>query len=240
MKLALGLVVVAGLASVASAQLSTVGPARAVEGGYGSRATTYSWDDGTAENSVGLTSGGVIAAIHAFTVSGGDNVITSVDVAWGTPAFAGQNGVVVGAPFNYHVWANVGTGTNPSGANAVLLFSGSSTINALNVDNNSFQSLAVPNIAIAGTSFFVGVDIVHTAGQFPIGVDQSAPTVPGVSWAGGGASFDPNNVGFGGGGALDLSTAGFGNWMLRANAVPTPGSLALLGLGGLIVGRRRR
>jgi uncharacterized protein (TIGR03382 family) len=240
MKLALGLVVVAGLASVASAQLSTVGPARAAEGGYGSRATTYSWDDGTAENSVGLTNGGVIAGINFFAVSGGDNVITSVDVAWGTPLFAGLNGIVAGTPFNYHVWANVGAGTDPTGGNSVLLFSGSSTINAANIDNNTFQSLAVPSVLISGASFFVGVDVAHAAGSFPLAVDQTAPTFGGASWAGGGAAFNPNAVGFGTGGALDLSTLGLGNWMIRANAVPTPGSLALLGLGGLIVGRRRR
>lgn len=239
MKIALGIVLVAGLASVASAQLSTVGPARAAEGGYGSRATTYSWDDGTAENSVGLTAGGVIAAVNAFAVTGGDNVITSVDIAWGTPLFAGQNGIVAGTPFNYYVWSSTGS-NNPTGAGSVLLFSGSSTIDAANIDNNTFQSLAVPSVAISSAIFFVGVDIAHSAGQFPIAVDQTAPTISGASWAGGGASFDPNNAGFGGGGMLDLSTLGLGNWMLRANAVPTPGSLALLGLGGLIVGRRRR
>jgi uncharacterized protein (TIGR03382 family) len=240
MKIALGIVLVAGLASVASAQLSTAGPGRAAQGGFGNRVTNYSWDDGTAENSVGLTNGGVIAGINFFAVSGGDNVITSVDVAWGTPLFAGLNGIVAGTPFNYHVWANVGAGTDPTGGNSVLLFSGSSTINAANIDNNTFQSLAVPSVLISGASFFVGVDVAHAAGSFPLAVDQTAPTFGGASWAGGGAAFNPNAVGFGTGGALDLSTLGLGNWMIRANAVPTPGSLALLGLGGLIVGRRRR
>jgi uncharacterized protein (TIGR03382 family) len=239
MKIALGIVLVAGLASVASAQLSSVGPARVSEGGYGSRATTYSWDDGTAENSVGLTNGGVIAGINAFAVTGGDNVITSVDVAWGTPLFAGLNGIVAGTPFNYYVWSSTGT-NNPTGAGSTLLFSGTSTIDALNIDNNTFQSLAVPSIAISSAIFFVGVDIAHTAGQFPIAVDQTAPTFGGASWAAGGASFNPNAVGFGTGGALDISTLSLGNWMIRANAVPTPGALALLGMGGLVIGRRRR
>jgi MYXO-CTERM domain-containing protein len=239
MKITLGIVAVAGLATVASAQLSTVSPNRTSAGEYGARATNYAWDDGTAENSVGLQNGGVLAAINAFPVIGGDNVITSVDVAWGTPAFAGQNGIVAGTPFNYYVWSS-NAANDPSGANSTLLFAGSSTIAAANIDNNTFQSLAVPSIVIGSAIFFVGVDIAHPAGAFPLAVDQTAPTFGGASWAGGGAAFNPNNPGFNGGPMLDLAALGLGNWMIRANAVPTPGALALLGLGGLVAGRRRR
>ena len=240
MKIALGVVVVAGLASVASAGLATASSARSADAQYGARATNYAWDDGSAENSVGLSAGGTLAAINAFSVTAGDNVINSIEVAWGAPAFAGQNGIVAGTPFNYHVWASTGSSTDPTGSNSVLLFSGTSTINAANIDNNSFQSLTVPGVAIASAIFFVGIDINHPAGAFPIAVDLTGPTFGGVSWAGGGVSFDPNNVGFGGGSMLDLASLSLGNWMIRANAVPAPGALALLGLGGFVAGRRRR
>jgi MYXO-CTERM domain-containing protein len=236
MKIAFGIVALAGLASVASAQLVTAGPSSTGGVGFSER-STYSLDDGTAENSVGLSGGGTIAGINFFAVSGGDNVITSVEVAWGSPAFPNAAPPLIGLPFNYHVWANVGPDTNPSGPNAVLLFSGSSTIDPLNVANNTFQSLAVPSIAIPGASFFVGVDLAHPARSFPIAVDQTAP-IAGRSWAGGGTSFNPNSIGLGAGGASDI--VGFGNWMIRASAVPTPGALALLGLGGIAAGRRRR
>jgi len=234
----LALVAASGVASAQT--LSTVGPASIGGGTFGDRATNYSWDDGVSENSVGLTSGGVLAAIHFFPVTAGDNVITSVDVTWGTALFAGQNGVVPGTPINYYVWANVGVNTDPTGANSQLLFAGADVIAAASTDTDIFQSLAVPNIPIGTTSFFVGVSVAHAAGQFPIGVDTTAPTFGPVSWAGGGAAFNPANVGFGAGGAIDIATAGLGNWMLRANAVPAPASLALIGLGGLVVGRRRR
>ena len=240
MKIALGIVAVAGLATVASAQLSTASPNRSSPGPYGDRATTYSWDDGTAENGVGLTGGGVLAAINAFPVAAGDNVITSVDVSWGTPAFPGASGVVTGATFDYYVWSANGPGSNPSGAGSTLLFSGTSTINGANVDNDTFQSLAVPSVAISSTFFYVGVAISHAGGTFPIGTDLTNPTTSGVSWAAGGASFDPNNVSFSGGGTIDIAPSGFGNWMLRANAVPAPSALALIGLGGIVAGRRRR
>lgn len=238
MKIAFGIIALAGIASVASAQLVTAGPSSTGGAGFSER-STYSLDDGTAENSVGLTNGGTIAGINFFAVSGGNNVITSVEVAWGSPAFPNAGPALIGLPFNYHVWANVGSGTNPSGPNSVLLYSGSSTIDALNVANNTFQSLAVPSIAIPGASFFVGVDVAHPAGTFPIAVDQNA-LINGVSWAAGGASFNPNAVGFGTAGALDLAGLNLGNWMIRASAVPTPGALALLGLGGIAAGRRRR
>lgn len=204
-------------------------------------ASTYQWDDGTAENSIGLTAGGVLAGINAFQVANGDNVITSVEVAWGTPVFAGQNGIVAGTAFNYYVWSWNDLGNaNPSGAGSTLLFTGSSTISAANIDNNTFQSLAVPSVAVSSALFFVGVSLSHPAGSFPIAVDQTAPTVSGASWAGGGASFDPNNVGFGSGAALDAAQLGLGNWMIRATAVPAPSALALVGLGGLVARRRRR
>src|SRR6476660_6221481 len=48
---------------------------------------TYSIDDGTAEDSVGLTNGGNLLVLNSFPVSGGNNVITSISIAWGTPAF---------------------------------------------------------------------------------------------------------------------------------------------------------
>jgi hypothetical protein len=221
MKFALAIVLVAGLAPAALA-------------------TTYSLDDGTAENSVGLNNGGVLAGINAFPVAGSDNVITAVEVAWGTPLFVGTTGVVAGTPFNYYVWSANGTGSNPSGAGSTLLFSGSSTISAANIENNTFQSLAVPSVVIGSAIFYVGVSISHAAGAFPIAVDQSAPTLSGVSWVAGGAAFDPNNVGFASGGAIDLAASGLGNLMIRATAVPAPSALGLLGLGGLVAGRRRR
>jgi MYXO-CTERM domain-containing protein len=240
MKFTVSALSLCALCGAASAGLvAHTGTPGSVAGGFTDRSQVYSIDDGSAENSVGLTNGGVFAGINYFAVVGGNNSITSVDVAWGTPAFAGQNGIAAGSPFSVYVWANNGAGTDPSGANSTLLYTTTSTINAANIDNNTFQSIAIPNIAV-GTSFFVGVSIAHAPGVFPIAVDQDAPTSAGVSWAGGGGSFDANNVGFGTGPSPDLSGLGLGNWMIRANAVPTPGAAGLLALAGLAATRRRR
>ena len=208
-------------------------------GGYAGRAATYAADDGTAENAIGLSGGGVLAAINHFVVTGGDNIITSVDISWGSAASGSGSGGLANTPFNIYVWANNGPGTNPTGSNSTLLFSASALIDGSNIDNNTFQSVAVPNIAV-GASFFVGMSIAHAAGVYPIGVDLSDPILLGTSWGAGGDSFDPNNVNFAGGGSLDLAAVGFGNVMIRANAIPAPGAAALLGLAGLVATRRRR
>ena len=237
MKHVVSFVAFVGLAGTAFASIMSA-PRSGVpaSGGYSGRAATYAADDGTAETAIGLSNGGVFAAINHFAVMGGNNLITSVDVSWGA---GGGTGVVANMPFNIYVWANNGPGTDPTGANSTLLFSASALIDGSNIDNNTFQSVAVPNIAV-GASFFVGMSIAHATGVYPIGIDLSDPILLGTSWGAGGDSFDPSNVNFAGGDSLDLATLGFGNVMIRANAIPAPGAAALLGLAGLVATRRRR
>src|SRR3954464_15579796 len=43
---------------------------------------TYMIDDGTAEDSIGLTAGGNLLCLNSFPVSAGNNVITSISIAW--------------------------------------------------------------------------------------------------------------------------------------------------------------
>jgi hypothetical protein len=42
---------------------------------------TYMIDDGTAEDSIGLTAGGTFVACNSFPITGGNNVITSISIA---------------------------------------------------------------------------------------------------------------------------------------------------------------
>ena len=49
---------------------------------------TYVIDDGTAEDSIGLTAGGSFIACNSFPVTAGNNLITSISIAWGTPALS--------------------------------------------------------------------------------------------------------------------------------------------------------
>jgi hypothetical protein len=227
------------LAGAASASvISRSGPGVPSQGGFSGRAT-YAVDDGTAETAVRLTAGGVFAAINHFTAVGGSDTINSVDVSWGSAGSVGQTGPLANLPFTVYVWSNLGTSSDPSGGNASLLFSTSSFVNPSNIDNNTFQSVAVPGIAVSG-SFFVGVSMLQPQDAYPYGIDLDDPTQPVTSWIAGGTAFDPNNIGFGGGGSIDLASLGFGNFLIRANTIPSPGAVTLLGAAGLVAMRRRR
>jgi MYXO-CTERM domain-containing protein len=232
----IGIVALVAISGSAVGQsLITAGPSAQGTGGYAARAT-YQLDDGTAENSVGLTGGGYIVASNQFTVAGGNNVLTSLEVTWGSPVFPGTSGVNAGDPFDIFIWADTGAGPQAG----TLLYQGVGFADAGAVDNNVFQVVGLPNVVVPGAGFLIGVGKLHVGGNFPMATDLNVQ-LPGRSWASGGPGFDPNTApGFAGGPALDLQAIGLGNWMIRANAVPAPGAMALVGLGGLLVARRRR
>lgn len=238
MKNLIAFVALAGLAGTSLGQtFVAAGPTAQSTGGYSNRAT-YQMDDGISDNSFGLSGqGGYLGVANSYAVTGGNNVITSIETTWGTAAFAG-NGVVPGSVFDIFIWADLIPGAGPQPGS--LLFAGSDVIAAGSIDTDIFQIVAVPNIVVPGAGFIVAVAQNHAGGTFPFSVDANGPGL-GRSWFIGAAGFDPNlSPGFGGGPGFD-TFAGFAlNGMVRANATPAPGALALLGLGGLIVGRRRR
>src|SRR5947207_9354492 len=49
--------------------------------------SAYMIDDGTAEDSVGLTNGGEIVSLNTFAVIPGEETIAHIVIAWGTPFF---------------------------------------------------------------------------------------------------------------------------------------------------------
>ena len=75
---------------------------------------TYMIDDGTAEDSVGLTNGGNFARLNSFPVSGGNNVITSISIAWGTPAF--PDPTLNGLPYTAVLWSDPNGDGSPTDA----------------------------------------------------------------------------------------------------------------------------
>lgn len=239
MKNVIALMALAGLAGSAMGQaISAAGPAAANQGVFTDRAT-YQLDDGDAETSFGLTQGGYLGTANSFGITGGNNVLTSLEVTWGSDTFAGQNGVVPGSFFDIFIWADVIPGAGPQPGS--LLFMGGGAIDPGAIDNNVFQSVALPNVVVPGGGFIIAVAQNHAGGTFPFAVDGSGIGGLNRSWFIGGAGFDPNAApGFGGGPGFEM----FGNFgvnaMVRANAVPAPGAAVLLGLGGLLAARRRR
>jgi len=200
----------------------------------------YQVDDGTSDNGVGLTDGGVLGWANYFAVDAANGpVITSIDLTFGNASGGGDSGLFGGESFDVHLWGD--DDMDPTNG-ADLLFSGSSSVDAGSIDTDVFQSVDITNTDVSSyTNILVGASIEHEAGTFPASLDQSQDSL-GRAWAFGDTTgnFDPD--GFGGDVApIELDSIGLnGVWLVRANAVPAPGALALLGLAGLAARRRRR
>lgn len=209
-------------------------------------AAEYRTDSGASQNSLGFTNGGEIAWLQQFTVTGGNNVITSVSTVFGTPAFPGDSGVTAGTPFSVYVWRGTPTGT---GADLpTLIAEAAGTVSAGSIDTDVFQSVAINAVITGTTNFFIGASVNHAASTFPAPL-QEVGTGPypilTTSWVAGSntaSGFDPNNLA-GGIGVLNMDSIGFpGNWLIRAEAVPEPMTMITMAgaLGALAMRRRRR
>ena len=186
-------------------------------------ALTYSHDDGGPELSVGPNIGDGYVALNAFTVTGDYDTVVSLDVWWES-----NIGVEM---ITAAVWSDPDQDGDPG--DAVLLRS--SALTTVPADSG-FQTIALTSpidVGSAGDLFFVGVYYDSDPRVVTVGFDRdyAGPT---VSWSVEyrDASADPND--------LADAEAQTGAFMIRANAVPTPGAAALLGLVGLGATRRRR
>jgi hypothetical protein len=190
---------------------------------------TYSIDDGTAEDSVGLTNGGNLLCLNEFTVTGGNNIINSISIAWGTPAF--PDPTLNGLAFTAVLWNDPNNDGSPTDATVLA------TVNGVVADagTNTFHISLIAPTTVGTNNFFVGFVINHLPGQFPAAFDESNP-LPNRSWVSVGGNI--NNLSD----AITIESAGLvGNWMVRADAVPEPSTYALVGLGlaGIVfLGRR--
>jgi hypothetical protein len=190
---------------------------------------TYSIDDGTAENSIGLTSGGNLLCLNEFTVTGGNNIINSIAIAWGTPSF--PDPTLNGLAYTAYLWNDPNGDGSPT--DATVLASASGVVSGAGTD--TFDITAISPTHVLTANFFVGFVINHLPGQFPAAFDQTNP-LPNRSWISLGGN--PNNMSD----AATIESFGLvGNWMVRADAVPEPSTYALVGLGlaGIVfLGRR--
>ena len=194
---------------------------------------TYQIDDGTAEDAVGFGDGfSNIESLwfNQFDVIPGATTITSVEVAWGTPAFPDPS--LDGTPVTVAVWSDPNGDGNPS--DAALIGSVAGTIQNQGTDTFVTYTFSPPVELPAGaTSFFVGDMTPAHSGfeQFFQGIDENS-TLHRQSWVAANAA----------GGDVNLENPGQndtvgliddfglpGNWLIRANSgdqtpTPTPSS----------------
>src|SRR5438067_3058872 len=175
---------------------------------------TYVIDDGTAEDSVGLTNGGNLLCLNSFPVSGGNNLITSISIAWGTPAFPDPS--LNGLPYTAYLWSDPNGDGSPT--DGVVLASAPGVVAREGTD--TFLTTNLPPTMVNTANFFVGFVITHAPGQFPAAFDETPPTLPNRSWVSIGGN--PNNMSD----AVPIESVGLvGNWLIRAEGQgggPTP------------------
>jgi hypothetical protein len=184
-------------------------------------ASTYVLDDGTAEDSIGLTLGGDIISLNEFAVIPGSETIDSVSIAWGTPAFFDPS--LDGLPYTIAIWSDPNGDGNPT--DAVLLTTASGVVSMAGTD--TFITTAITPTTITTANFFVGFLITHSAGQFPAAFDETAPTFSNRSYVAGGAVGDITNLNNNDLPVAPIESFGLiGNWLIQAtsgdNGTPTP------------------
>ena len=170
---------------------------------------SYQIDDGTAEDSIGLTNGGTFAALNEFPVTGGCNLITAIQIAWGTPV--NPDPTLDGLAYTAVLWSDPNGDGSPH--DAVVLASAPGVISQ--EGTNTFITTTIPPTLVTTPNFFVGFLITHNAGQFPAAYDESNP-LSNRSWVD--QTTDINDLSQ----AILVETTGLppGNWLIRAVAQP--------------------
>ena len=157
--------------------------------GRGDARVTYSLDDGTHEDSIGISAGADLGALVLHTVVTGGGKIESISIAWGD--------VPVGVPVNVYVWSDPNQDGNP--ADGLVIGHGSTTTQNVDLDVFNLVTLDAPaNVGPVGTKFFIGFVYVTTGTyEYPIAIDTTTP-VAGRNWIVGSAyhtpPIDPNNL----------------------------------------------
>ena len=200
----------------------------------------YVIDDGTAENSFGFgtaTSNAGSIWLNQFSVLPGQNVIRSLSIAWGSPGNA-SNANVNGLPMQALIYSDPNGDGNPN--DAILLNSVNGTIQSAGGNTFITYTFGAP-VTVTTPGFFVGYFVpeftIAGARQFFASINQTAGTFNAArSFLFGmsdGSAPDVNNLSNNDFGGSNSSLGINGNWLVRANAIPEPGSALLCGLGGL-------
>ncbi len=170
----------------------------------------YQWDDGSAENSLGIGEPAEIAWIQHFVAMPGSETIVAVSTCFGNSGSPGLSGVEPGAPFRVFIWDDPeGLGDPMMGA--VLLGSAQAFADEGSIDTDVLQEVAIGPVTVSG-SFFIGAAV--ESAMFPAPMDEDGELAHeswialGWPWQGG---FDPDGFS-----ADNMDEVEPSNWLLRA------------------------
>lgn len=179
------------------------------------------YDDGSSENSIGLTAGGDLGWFHRFGAVGDSTIVSSISVAYGTSAFPGTS-VPDGTPATVYLWDDPNDDGNP---NDLVVIASAATAVA-NSDTDTLVLVSLAPTAVSGV-YFAGVVLTHVPGQFPATLDQTT-SAPGRAWIVGSAAgtLDPNNLAAATiATPTDIGSFGLpGNWLVRAGCSASTGT----------------
>ena len=174
----------------------------------------YMIDDGSAEDSFGLSAGGDFICLNEFAVVPGFETIHTVSLAWGTPVFLDPT--LNGLPYTAILWSDPNGDGSPT--DAVVLATASGVI--ANEGTNTFINTDFPPTTIPTANFFVGFVISHGADQFPAAFDETAPSYSNRSYVAGGTTGDIYDLNHNDLPVAPTDSYGLvGNWLIRAEPV---------------------
>ncbi len=213
---------------------------------HASHRDMYSSGDGSSERGIGLVAGGEVAAIQAFSTIA-QNIIDYISMAFGSPAFPGQSGLVGGDTLKVYLWSDTDGDGDPTNGGFALLASTITTVHAGSIDTDIPQLVSITPTVLPMTGFFIGYAVTHNADSAPLSQDTSQLSL-GRAWISGDTTGNWDPIAMAGDTAtLNPDMIGLpGVWLLRAGratcpwdctavpsgAVDVPDLLALLGAWG--------
>ena len=161
----------------------------------------YIIDDGSQDNSTGLTSGGTIAWLNQFVIQDDITTISAIKLAWGN--------VPAGTACTVYLWSDPNNDGTPN--DAVVLASAATTVAAPDTSTYTTVDITDTYVGPNGTSFYVGAIMSHVAGDHPAPLDSNGW---GTGWIAGNTAggIDPNNLA-----AAPVAPQPYSNaWLVRA------------------------